>query len=41
MRNVVPWKAVRIRKMKNDIRLGANAVPMEKARNSMEDIRKG
>lgn len=34
IRKAVPWKAVNIRKMKNDARSGANAVPMEKAKNS-------
>ena len=34
-RNAVPWKAVRILKTKNDARLGARAVPIEKAVNSV------
>ncbi len=33
MRKEVPWKAVRIRKTKNEARLGLSAVPMEQARN--------
>jgi hypothetical protein len=32
IRNDVPWKAVRMRKMKNDARLGASAVPIENAK---------
>jgi hypothetical protein len=31
VRKEVPWKAVRMRKMKNAGRLGARAVPMEQA----------
>jgi hypothetical protein len=34
-RNAVPWKAVRILKTKKDARLGAKAVPIEKAVNSI------
>lgn len=30
-RNAVPWKAVKILKTKKDARLGASAVPIEKA----------
>lgn len=33
IRKAVPWKAVKIRKMKNEARLGASAVPTEKAQN--------
>jgi hypothetical protein len=31
MRKEVPWKAVKMRKMKNEAKLGASAVPIEKA----------
>jgi hypothetical protein len=31
IRKEVPWKAVKMRKMKNEAKLGANAVPIEKA----------
>jgi hypothetical protein len=34
-RNAVPWKAVKIRKMKNDAKFGARAVPILKAKNSV------
>lgn len=32
IRKEVPWKAVKMRKMKKDARLGARAEPIEKAR---------
>jgi hypothetical protein len=34
IRKAVPWKAVKILKTKKDARLGAKAVPIEKAVNS-------
>jgi hypothetical protein len=41
IRNAVPWKAVSIRKMKNETRFGDKAVPTENPRNMTADIRHG
>ena len=41
IKSEVPWKAVRIRNMKNDSRFGASAVPIEKARNKAREIKQG
>ena len=37
-KKLVPWKAVRIRKTKNDGRFGASAVPIEKAVNNAVEM---
>lgn len=39
VRNDVPWKAVRMRKMKKAGRLGASAVPIEQAANRVDVMR--
>jgi hypothetical protein len=33
-KKAVPWKAVKIRKTKNEAKLGASAVPIENAKNN-------